>query len=353
MLCAATGHGFLVPPTRTLPNAENCTLAELETAIKCAAHKRSSHRLLAIKSLIMEFPFEAVAKLFSVSTKTLSRWVGHFNEYGIDGLIEKERSGRPARIDRQKAPTLVEALEDPSRAGYEHWTGRKYHGYIQQQLGIELGYTTVIRFMHQHGYCLKVPQPWPDRQDELLRKAFCERLLELSSDQSVELWFGDETGIEGDPRPRRRWAVKGTNPRVTKNGDHVRMNICGIVAPRTGKSVLVQMTHSDTDCFQCFLDIANQTDLGERPRQILIVDNASWHKSKSLTWGRFEPMFLPPYSPDLNPIEKLWRHMKAEWFTDFIAKDRDALMDRIDRACQWVFARQEQTQKTCPIKTEL
>ncbi|MGD9818702.1 MAG: transposase, partial [Desulfomonilaceae bacterium] len=42
--------------------------------------------------------------------------------------------------------------------------------------------------------------------------------------------------------------------------------------------------------------------------------NASWHKSKSLNWGRFEPIFLPPYSPDLNPIERLWLIMKAQWF---------------------------------------
>lgn len=301
----------------------------------------------------MGFAFSDVARLFDVDEKTLARWVKHFNEFGIDGLIEKERTGRPQKIDREKAGDLVEALEHPESVGQAHWTGKKYHGYIQEKLGIELGYTTVIRFMHKHGYCLKVPQPWPDRQDEAKRKAFCEKLLELSLDESVELWFGDETGIEGDPRPRRRWAVKGTNPRVTKNGDHVRMNICGIVAPRTGKAHLLQFTHSDTDCFQCFLDIASADIKSDRARQILIVDNASWHKSKQLNWGRFEPLFLPPYSPDLNPIEKLWRYMKMEWFTDSISKTREALMERIDKACNWVFAREEENIKTCPLKTQL
>ena len=60
-----------------------------------------------------------------------------------------------------------------------------------------------------------------------------------------------------------------------------------------------------------------------RRRNILIVDNASWYKSSSLRWGAFEPLYLPPYSPDLNPIEKLWMVIKAEFFTDFIANDRD------------------------------
>jgi transposase len=71
-----------------------------------------------------------------------------------------------------------------------------------------------------------------------------------------------------------------------------------------------------------------------------------------INWGQFEPIFLPPYSPDLNPIERLWRVLKAEWFCDFIAKDRAALMARLDVALQWAIARVEGNQVTCTIKKE-
>lgn len=338
---------------RALPNAENCPLEELETAINCAAHLRSHRRLLAIKALLTDFPFEGVAGLFSVTTKTLSRWVSAFNEYGIDGLIEKERTGRPPALQPEKRSEVAKLIDEPEKAGYTHWTGRKFHGHLRETLGIEISYSTIIRYMHEQKYKLKVPQPWPDRQDEEARKAFCERVKMLAEDETVELWYGDETGIEGDPRPRRRWAKVGTNPRVTKNGDHLRMNVCGIVAPRTGQAYLLEFTHSDRDTFQAFLDEANKDLCLERPRQILVLDNASWHKGKSIDWGRFEPLFLPPYSPDLNPIEKLWRYMKAEWFTDFVAKDRDDLIARIDQALLWAINRGQENSKTCPIKTEL
>jgi len=55
-----------------------------------------------------------------------------------------------------------------------------------------------------------------------------------------------------------------------------------------------------------FLDMANEEIQFERKRQVFVCDNASWHKSRALRWGKFEPHFLPPYSPDMNPIERLW-----------------------------------------------
>lgn len=59
------------------------------------------------------------------------------------------------------------------------------------------------------------------------------------------------------------------------------------------------------DFDQAFLDEANCDLHLDRPRTLLICDNASWHKHASLDWGRFKPVYLPPCSPDLNPIERL------------------------------------------------
>lgn len=225
--------------------------------------------------------------------------------------------------------------------------------YLRDQLNLSVAYSMVMRFLHDQGFRLKVPQPWPDRQDEDLRKSFCLKLQALTQDPEVELWFGDETGIEGDPRPRRRWIKVGKTGRVAKNGDHLRMNVTGMVCPRTGEAFLCEFSHSDTDVFQAFLDEANRTLPLSRPRQLLVLDSASWHKAARLRWGRFEPVYLPAYSPDLNPIERLWLLIKAEWFTDFVAKDCDALIARIDKALCWAINRPTDNIRTCLIKSEL
>ncbi|MBD3177981.1 MAG: hypothetical protein GF320_22635, partial [Armatimonadia bacterium] len=72
-----------------------------------------------------------------------------------------------------------------------------------------------------------------------------------------------------------------------------------------------------------------------------------------LDWGQFEPVFLPPYSPDLNPIERLWLIIKAEWFSDFVAKTKDHLIERLDQAILWAMERGQANSKTCRIKDKL
>lgn len=331
----------------TLPNAENCTSSELEAAIRCARSPRSRDRLIAMRALLQGFGFAQVHCIFCTTAKTLHNWVLRFNARGIGGLVEGARPGRPRKISRDQSERYKELIEEPSLAGRTHWTARKFHGYLRAELDQQLSYSTVLRWLHEEGFRLKVPQPWPDRQDEAQRAAWLVRLRELLADERVELWYGDEMGVEGDPRPRRRWAKKGERTRLTRNGDHLRFNVCGIVCPRTGQFYALEFSHSNRAAFQAFLDHASADVDFARRRNVLIVDNASWHKSASLRWGAFEPLYLPPYSPDLNPIEKLWMVIKAEFFTDFVAKDRGQLIERLDAALLWAMERQHQNKTTC------
>ena len=71
-----------------------------------------------------------------------------------------------------------------------------------------MGYSTTVRYLHELGYNLRVPRPWPERQKEEERNAFLVQLRTWQADPTIELWFADECGVEGDPRPRRRWSAR-------------------------------------------------------------------------------------------------------------------------------------------------
>jgi transposase len=334
-----------------MPNAENCTLEEIQLAADVAPNQKAFLRFYVLRILLLgKVSKPDLCEMFALKLNTLNEWIRRFNAQGLDGLIDQSRPGRPSKIPVLLTPELQDLIQRPAEVGVTHWTGKKFHGYLRETLELEVGYRTVVRWLHESNFRLKVPRPWPDRQDETLRQAFQNRLKVWLNDPEIELWYMDECGVEGDPRPRRRWAKKGEKITVTHNGDHLRMNVTGMICPRTGTFYGLEFSHNDTEVFQTFLDHAN-ADVGRtRKRNLLIMDNASWHKSKSLKFGFFEPIYLPPYSPDFNPIERLWLIMKAEWFTDFIAKDRDQLIARLDLALNWLIARSQDNQTTAAIR---
>ena len=189
------------------------------------------------------------------------------------------------------------------------------------------------------------------RQDEEKRQLFLSQLQELYKDPDVDIWFQDESGFEGDPRPRCRWDKKGNKTRVTKNGDHLRMNVMGLICPRTGEFFAIETSHSDTETFQAFLTEANATIKLKHPKNIMILDNASWHKKKTLEYYDWKPKFLPPYSPDFNPIERIWNVMKARWFNNYVCRNAQQLMDRLDQAILDIINHPKKNQKTTSIGT--
>lgn len=334
------------------PNTENATPEELRVAMEAAPNKRSYVRLNAIRSLLLGISRPTLCQQFCRTDRMVRLWIELFNRGGIDALISRPKPGRPRKVKLERVrDLLVPVLENPAAAGQVHWTGVKLHGYLKEQLAVELGYRTTVRWLHELNFHLRVPQPWPERQNEEERKEFLTELRALSSDPTAELWFSDECGVEGDPRPRRRWVQPGKRRTVPYLGDHIRQNVIGAVAPQSGAFFSLIVDGVDTDVFQFFLDeMAKAIPKREGVRQILIVDNASWHRAARVQWHHFEPKFLPGYSPDYNPIERLWLRLKADWFWDYIAHTPEELTDRLCAALKSFIDHPTKTASICSIR---
>jgi transposase len=279
-------------------------------------------------------------------------WIELFNRGGIDALLPRKSKGRPRKVKLERVrDLLLPVLADPAQAGGVHWTGVKLHGYLKEQLCIDLGYRTAVRWLHELDFHLRFPRPWPERQDEQKRETFLKQLRAWKEDPAIKLWFCDECGVEGDPRPRRRWVQPGQPRTVPYLGDHIRQNVVGAVSPQTGELFSLIVDGVDTDVFQFFLDQLAET--GPKiagVRQLLVMDNASWHKAARLKWHHFEPVYLPGYAPDFNPIERLWLRLKADWFWDFIARTDGELTDRLCTALRSFMDQPDKTASICSIR---
>jgi hypothetical protein len=152
--------------------------------------------------------------------------------------------------------------------------------------------------------------------------------------EGAQIWFSDEVGFDGDPKPRRKWVQKGDKLSNPYYKLHLRSSVIGVANPDTGEFFSHIVPRVDGEIFQHFLDEFKKVTAEQKQagiKTVMVLDNASWHTNK-LDWGHIEPLFLPPYSPDYNPIEQLWKLTKDRFFNGWYAKNIDELDDRVCQA---------------------
>jgi transposase len=199
--------------------------------------------------------------------------------------------------------------------------------------------------LHKIG-CRRIrPKKIPVKRDEQKAEVFKQNFKILY--ENLEIWFFDETGIEGDSPLSLVWSLPGTRPKYYYSGSYIRESLLGAVNPKTGALETLIMPYVDKDIFQQFLDHFNMK-LNDR-YVMIVLENASWHKPISLNWGKIIPLYLPPYSPDLNPIEVLWKVIKDRLYNPTPTKNHDELQDRIQVVIRQLLDNPEEVKSICKV----
>jgi transposase len=333
-------------------------MEELRVAIACCPDQKAQKRLNAIHLLLCGGTFELTLAHSAVSERCLQTWIKRFNEAGIDGITYRPKSGRPRVMAAEAiAEKILPVVDDPKLANRHHWTAVSLCGWLKETLGLEITYRTLVRYLHEQDYARRIPRPMPEPPDRdgwlKQREDFVPKLTELLEDESVEVFFGDEAGFEGDPRPRQRWVKRGSRPTQAYYGGHVRQNVVGAVNPKTGQLVSLIVPHCDTEVFQAFLDtMANETLIQKQEcrRVCLVLDNAGWHKTKRLHWHHIQPVYLPPYSPDFNPIERIWQHLKSHGMAGYLSNKGSELCEKLYQELKILLSEPEKIRSVSTIK---
>lgn len=324
----------------------------------CGPDNKAFRRLNAIHLLLIGTPYHLVLRNSRVSDRMLRLWICYFNSKGIDGLIYKPQPGRPRKFPKEQIISeILPVIDDPSLAEQTHWTVTKLCGWLREEKNLDFSYRTLVRYLHEQNYVRRIPRrmPEPPNKDkwEQEREAFADKLVDLLEDPNCEVFFGDEAGFEGDPRPRLKWVKRGSRPTQGYYGGHVRQNVVGAVSPETGQLVSLIVPHCDTEVFQLFLDVmANEVPKKRNKKVILVLDNASWHKAKSLNWHHIEPLYLPPYSPDFNPIERFWQHLKSHHLAGYITRHGEELNQKLFDVIESLLQDPETIQSVCRTHSE-
>jgi transposase len=152
----------------------------------------------------------------------------------------------------------------------------------------------------------------------------------------LKVFAQDETRLGLLPVVRRRITARGVQPVATVTHQFDNFYLYGAVEPTTGASFFLELPYLNRGAFQLWLDGFAATF--PPSLNLLILDNGAGHKAKAVRWpSNVLPIFLPPYSPELNPIERLWRDLKdklADVPVTTIAELSDALCAMIQNYSQ-------------------
>jgi transposase len=123
------------------------------------------------------------------------------------------------------------------------------------------------------------------------------------------VWFEDESRFGMLPRPARRVTARGVKPTVTVVQQYDWFWLYGAVEPATGEHFFIEYSRLDTECFQSYLNEFSQAYPAEV--HLWVLDGAQAHRTRALVWpDNIIPLYLPPYSPELNPVERVWLYFK-------------------------------------------
>jgi len=146
----------------------------------------------------------------------------------------------------------------------------------------------------------------------------------------VELWCQDETRIGQKGRRTRTWAEKGTRPTAPIDTRYGNTYLFGAFCPARDTGVALVLPKANTEMMQLHLNEIS-TQLPENTHAAIIMDGAKWHDTPKLIVPQNITLIkLPPYSPELNPAEKVWQYLKDNFLSHKIWDD---VSDIVDDAC--------------------
>ena len=138
----------------------------------------------------------------------------------------------------------------------------------------------------------------------------------------------NEAGFGRINKPKRCWCPKGQRPSVPCHHIREYRYAFGAVEPLSGESFFLTMPNCDTECTNIFLEKLSE----QYPDDIilLVCDGAAWHKSKALRCPEnIQLLSIPPYTPEMNPIEQIWKQIRSMGFRNEVFDSLSAVMDRL------------------------
>ncbi len=289
---------------------------ELTTLLKKTPPGWQRERLLVIKAgLENQSNIHQIARQARRSHQTVQSWFNLYREGGIRGLLTKDKGNgsAPALNEEQMARFRAELEKNQWR------TGAQAYAWLKKTFHVTFHPHRIYVYLKKLGARLKVPRPCHQKKNPqaavTFQETLCQKLidLDLPKNRPVRLWIYDEARYGLAPVVRRVWTSKGTEVICPVNKRYEWGYVYGALQIGGGGCEFLLSPTVSKDADRCFIQqISNRDPLAIH---VIIGDGAGFHHKEGTESASGLPenvriLTLPPYSPELNPVEKLWDQMK-------------------------------------------
>jgi len=280
-------------------------------------------------------PVGQVAIAYGVNRTTLFRWAQRYAAAGSAGLERRSGSGRPrllAAFDMEALNDVV--LEPASHFGFETdlWTVGRLRQVIREQYGVTMSEDTVWRRLRDAGFTYQKPERRyfevnEEARQEWLRDEAPQIRAEVRKFRAI-LYFQDESNVSLTAFLGKTWAFRGQTPQVRVTGK--RAGVTAMSALSGQGRLVFRLFRQRIASAQVIYFLGQMLRHHRRRHLVVLMDQAPPHVSRKTkafveSQRRLHVHYLPKYSPDWNPDEKVWNHLKHHELKGHQAKTKEEL----------------------------
>jgi len=285
-------------------------ISSLKITHKAAKKKREADRIKAIILLGTGWTIREVVEALLLDDETIRNYLTRYKSGGLKALLNDNQKGYGGKLSKSVIEQLDKHLNENTYVRIQEIVS-----YVAKQFKVTYSISGMTDLLHRLNYTYKKPKLIPGKADSKAQEEFVAFYKELKETKGGNdyIYFMDGVHPQHNSVAAYGWIKKGTVKELKSNTGRKRLNINGAINIEEMSPVV---GYSNTINAQSTISLLKQIESKHPDAETIytICDNARYYRSKKvkeyLENSKIKILFLPPYSPNLNLIERLWKYFR-------------------------------------------